>query len=103
VCFSAVALTRGEVVSLFDRNSLANWEIQSGGRFSAKNGVLKVYKGAGWLRFVDTFADYTLTIEFRFLEEGSNSGIFVRTGPRLAKMMKAVGRTTGTKCSAWTR
>lgn len=71
----------GKVVSLFDGKSLANWEIQNGGRFSVENGVLKVDKGVGWLRSVDTFADYTLTIEFRFLEKGSNSGIFVRTGP----------------------
>ena len=46
----------GKVVSLFDGKSLANWEIQSGGRFSAENGVLKVDKGVGWLRSVDTFA-----------------------------------------------
>jgi len=71
----------GKVVSLFDGKSLANWEIQNGGKFSVENGVLKVDKGVGWLRSVDTFADYTLTMEFRFLEEGSNSGIFVRTGP----------------------
>ena len=46
-----------------------------------ENGVLKVDKGVGWLGSVDTFADYTLTIEFRSLEKGSNSGIFVRPGP----------------------
>lgn len=71
----------GEVVSLFDGKSLANWEIQNGGNFSVKEGVLKVDKGVGWLRSVDTYGDFTLTMEFRFLEEGSNSGIFVRTGP----------------------
>lgn len=46
-----------------------------------EDGVIKVNKGVGWLRSVDTFGDYTLTMEFRFLEAGSNSGIFVRTGP----------------------
>lgn len=71
----------GKVVSLFDGKSLAGWEIQNGGKFSVENGVLKVEKGVGWLRSVDTFDDFTLTMEFRFLEEGSNSGIFVRTGP----------------------
>jgi len=70
-----------KVVSLFDGTSLAGWEIQNGGNFSVENGVLKVDKGVGWLRSVDTFDDFTLTMEFRFLEEGSNSGIFVRTGP----------------------
>ncbi|MBC9890624.1 MAG: DUF1080 domain-containing protein, partial [Opitutae bacterium] len=33
------------------------------------------------LRSSQSFADFTLTMEFRFLEKGANSGIFVRTGP----------------------
>ena len=45
------------------------------------NGVLKIDRGTGWLRSADTYGDYTLTMEFRFLEANANSGIFVRTGP----------------------
>ncbi|HCR28459.1 MAG TPA: hypothetical protein DIV79_00390 [Opitutae bacterium] len=68
-------------VSLFDGESLANWEIQSGGQFAVEGGVLKVNKGTGWLRSEKTYADFKLTMEFRFIEEEANSGIFVRTGP----------------------
>lgn len=68
-------------VALFDGESLAGWEIQNGGRFSVEDGVIKIDRGTGWLRSVDTYGDFILTMEFRFLEAGANSGIFVRTGP----------------------
>ncbi|MDG2255398.1 MAG: DUF1080 domain-containing protein [Opitutaceae bacterium] len=69
------------VESLFDGESLDGWEIQNGGLFSVANGVLTIDRGTGWLRSADTYGDYTLTMEFRFLEANANSGIFVRTGP----------------------
>ena len=47
--------------------------------FSVEKGVIKLNRGTGWLRSVDTFGDFVLTMEFRFLEDGANSGIFVRT------------------------
>lgn len=67
--------------SLFNGENLDGWEIQNGGQFSVSDGVLKVNKGTGWLRSADTFDDFILTMEFRFLEKEANSGIFVRTGP----------------------
>ena len=79
--FITACSTAPQAVSLFDGKSLEGWEIQNGGRFSVENGVIKIDKGTGWLRSADTFADYTLTMEFRFLEANANSGIFVRTGP----------------------
>lgn len=66
---------------LFDGHSLKGWTIQNGGQFIAHDGVLTVNRGTGWLRSNDTFADYILVLEFRFLEAKANSGIFVRTGP----------------------
>jgi len=46
-----------------------------------EDGVLKVNRGTGWLRSAGVFSDFTLVMEFRFLEAEANSGIFVRTGP----------------------
>ena len=66
---------------LFNGRNLDGWEIVNDGQFSVEDGVLKVNRGTGWLRSADTFGDFVLTMEFRFLEEGANSGIFVRTGP----------------------
>ncbi len=68
-------------VKLFNGWNLDGWEIQNGGRFSVEDGLLKINKGTGWLRSEKTYADFTLFMEFRFLEPQANSGIFVRTGP----------------------
>ena len=67
--------------SVFDGNSLDGWAIENGGQFSAKDGLLHLNKGTGWLRSEDTFEDFVLKFDFRFLEEKANSGIFIRTGP----------------------
>ena len=68
-------------IALFNGQNLDGWVIENNGQFSVADGVIKLDKGVGWLRSSRTFADFTLTMEFRFLEEGANSGIFVRTGP----------------------
>jgi len=73
-----------EEIALFNGTNLDGWEIINNGQFSVEGGVLKINRGTGWLRSNDTFADFVLTMEFRFLEEGANSGIFVRTGPTSA-------------------
>ena len=68
-------------VALFNGTSLDNWVIENDGQFSVEDGVLKVNHGTGWLRSAGVFSDFTLVMEFRFLEAEANSGIFVRTGP----------------------
>ena len=70
-----------QAVWLFDGKSLDGWEIQNGGRFSVDDGVIAIDRGTGWLRSQEIYADFTMTMEFRFLEAEANSGIFVRTGP----------------------
>ncbi len=65
---------------LFDQNTLQGWSIQNGGRFSVRDGLIVLDRGSGWLRSDETFTDFTLTVEVRFLDPGANSGIFVRTG-----------------------
>lgn len=69
----------GKTIKVFNGKNLEGWSIQGGGQFSVEEGVLKVNRGTGWLRSDDTFADFVLVMEFRFLEDGANSGIFVRT------------------------
>ncbi|RKX33761.1 MAG: hypothetical protein DRP71_09355 [Verrucomicrobia bacterium] len=70
-----------QAIRLFEGENLDQWVIENDGQFVAEDGLLKLNGGTGWLRSKDTFDDYTLVVEFRFLEEGANSGIFVRTGP----------------------
>ena len=71
----------GPYVSLFNGKNLDGWVIENNGAFSARDGLLVLNKGAGWLRSEEEFGDFVLEMDFRFLEEGANSGIFIRTGP----------------------
>ena len=71
----------GSIIQVFNGENLDGWDIVNDGQFSVEDGVLKINRGTGWLRSSDTFGDFILTMEFRFLEEEANSGIFVRTGP----------------------
>ena len=68
-------------MALFNGTNLDNWVVENDGQFLVEDGVLKVNRGTGWLRSADVFSDFTLLMEFRFLEAEANSGIFVRTGP----------------------
>ena len=71
---------RAASMPLFNGRNLEGWVIENNGLFSVQEGLLVVNKGVGWLRSEDTFGDMILDMDFRFLEEGANSGIFVRTG-----------------------
>ena len=73
------AAMTSSTIQLFNGENLDGWEIVSDGQFSVEDGNIRVNRGSGWLRSNETFGDFVLTMEFRFLEEGANSGIFVRT------------------------
>jgi len=77
---NSTAAHAGETKSLFNGQNLDGWHVENGGTFYVEDGLLKINKGTGWLRSSDTYKDFTLTMEFRFLEELANSGIFIRTG-----------------------
>ena len=53
--------------------------IENNGAFSVRDGKLVIDRGTGWLRSEQSFGDFVLEMEFRFLEKEANSGIFVRT------------------------
>jgi len=71
----------GEVgyVKLFNGQNLDGWVVENKGQFSVRDGLLVLNKGTGWLRSKKEYGDFVLKMEFRFLEEKANSGIFVRT------------------------
>ncbi len=68
-------------VAVLNGKNLDGWVIENSAGFSVRDGLLIVDRGTGWLRSRETFGDFRLVLEFRFLEEGANSGVFVRTGP----------------------
>jgi hypothetical protein len=64
--------------SLFNGKDLNGWEIMNKGQFSVKDGVIYLNKGGGWLRTEKEYKDFDLRMDFRFINKGADSGIFVR-------------------------
>lgn len=72
------SLSYCQKVELFNGKDLHGWVIENNGQFSVEAGVIKVNRGTGWLRSEKIYSDFTLTMEFRFMEKDANSGIFLR-------------------------
>ena len=64
--------------SLFDGKTLKGWEIMNGGKFTAKDGVIKLDGGRGWLRSTKEYSDFILKLEVRWLKPRQDSGVFLR-------------------------
>jgi hypothetical protein len=64
---------------LFD-GTLAGWVVENsdGSNFVVEDGVLRVSGPEGWLRSEGRYADFRLRVEFRFLTEDADSGVYVR-------------------------
>ena len=64
---------------LFD-GSLDGWTVvdTQTDNFRIEGDVLRVEGSEGWLRSDATYADFELTVEFRFLTDDADSGIFFR-------------------------
>ncbi len=67
-------------VSLFDGKSLTGWHVMNGGKFEAKDGMIQLRGGSGWLRSDQEYADFVLTLEVRWLKPKQDSGVFLRSG-----------------------
>ena len=66
-------------VELFD-GTLDGWRIvgSESGNFGVRDGQLRVAGPEGWLRTVDSYADFELVVEFCFLTDDADSGLFFR-------------------------
>lgn len=76
------AQTADDFVELFD-GTLDHWRtaFTSGDNIRVVDGLLRVEGGNGWLRSRARYTDVRLEIEFRFLTEDADSGIFLRADP----------------------
>jgi 3-keto-disaccharide hydrolase len=61
-------------------DGLTRWTIEntSAGNFRMTAGVLEVREPEGWLRSRRRYADFELVVEFRFMTDDADSGIFIR-------------------------
>ena len=73
----AHAQTDGALEPLFD-GTLAGWTIENDAPVSVENGVLRIDEARGWLRSNEQYANFSLRAEFRFVDDDTDSGLFVR-------------------------
>ncbi len=68
--------------SLFNGKDLSGWvQLTDPGNFVVRDGVIELeQKSGGWLRSWDAYGDFVFRAEYK-IEDGGNSGIFVRTAP----------------------
>lgn len=66
--------------SLFNGKDLTGWVSMNDASFAVTNGNLRLVTGMGWLRSEKTYRDFVLELEWRALESGYDSGIYLRAG-----------------------
>ena len=76
----AAAQSADEFVPLLD-DTLEAWTIENDGRFPVAGRVLTAEGPQGWLKSRRQYGDFELHVEFRFLTEDGDSGVFVRATP----------------------
>ena len=52
----------------------------NGAHFTVEDGILKHDKGHGWLRSDKEYSNFEVHLEFRFLKEKQDGGLFLRSG-----------------------
>jgi hypothetical protein len=65
---------------MIDGSTLNGWVVEGGNseNFTVAEGILRVGGPRGWLRTAETFSNFVLRMEFRFLTAGADSGVFFR-------------------------
>jgi len=69
-------------VELFD-GTLEGWRVlfTDENNITAADGVLRVAAPRGWVRSARRYTDFRLTVEFRWLTDDADSGVFLRADP----------------------
>jgi 3-keto-disaccharide hydrolase len=80
VAAGAAAQSADEFVPLLD-DTLEAWTVENDGRFPVAGRVLTAEGPQGWLKSRRQYGDFELHVEFRFLTEDGDSGVFVRATP----------------------
>jgi hypothetical protein len=71
-------------VPLFNGRDLDGWVVENStsGNFTVRDGLLRVEGPQGWLRSAETYTNFALRVEVRFLTTDADSGVFLRApGP----------------------
>jgi hypothetical protein len=65
---------------LFNGRNLEGWTSIGDPQFVATNQVLRLLGGTGWLQSTGQYTNFVLELEWRALEPGYDSGVFIRAG-----------------------
>ncbi len=66
--------------SLFNGKDLTGWVAVHDANFIVTNNCLRLVGGMGWLRTEKTYTNFIFEVEWRALEPGYDSGLFLRAG-----------------------
>jgi hypothetical protein len=66
--------------TLFNGKDLSGWTPVHDVTFVVTNGSLRLVTGMGWLRSQKQYKDFVLEFEWQALENGYDSGVFLRAG-----------------------
>jgi hypothetical protein len=100
----------GAVTPLFDPASLSGWASMHDAQLAARGGCLCLDGGMGWARTEHRYRDFVLTLEWRALKEGYDSGIYFRAplegkpwpkGYQVNLYDKSVGSLVGFNDEGW--
>jgi len=76
--FSPAAEKNDGRTNLFNGKDLWGWTAINGAKFEARDGLLCLVEGMGWLRSDQLYDDFVFEWESRALKDQSDSGIFFR-------------------------
>ncbi|MFV0398245.1 MAG: DUF1080 domain-containing protein [Bacteroidales bacterium] len=88
---------KGEEIQLFNGTDLSNWTCYTSDTtttaeevFGVKDDVIHVKGNLGWMRTNERYTNYTLKVEWRWVEELSNSGIFINQQDQMDSFPNAI-------------
>jgi hypothetical protein len=103
-------------IALFNGKDLSNWtfylqdpDVDPSTVFTVQDGVIHIRGDFGYMRTKDEYSDYRLTLEWRWPEEATNSGVFLHTQsedniwPQNFECQLAAGRAGDIYCAGGTK
>lgn len=97
VAMSSCAGSNSNEVQLFNGKDLSNWTLYTSDEsvtvdevFKVKDGVIRIEGNLGWMRTKERYTNYTLKVEWRWVNELSNSGIFINQQDQMDSFPNAV-------------
>lgn len=87
-CMLLLSSCADKGINLFNETDLEGWSgyledatLNEADEFTVKDGVIRLSGKFGYIHTDQAYSNYTLTLEWRWPEEATNSGVFLHTQP----------------------